>query len=121
VVVIPSTQRSKLPSLKLLSTTATFAHLIGTQKLECCSHAQLTVVLLFGKKIPKQNSTYPSSARSKNSRQTSTLFGILEEINSLLVLLLAMYLSGFGINSLDFGWRQLKTKINQFMMTALSA
>jgi len=50
-----------------------------------------------------QISTYPSSARSKSSKQTSMLFGIQEETNSVLVLLPAMFMSVFGINSSDFG------------------
>lgn len=100
---LPSPQRSKSAEFDLLSTTAMSALLIGTQRLACCSHAQLIVELLFGRKMQLQISTYPSSARSKSSKQTSMLFGIQEETNSVLVLLPAMFMSVFGINSSDFG------------------
>jgi hypothetical protein len=48
------------------------------------------------------------------------LSGTSEETNSQLVLLQARFMLVLGINSLDFGWRQLKTRKNLFTRTALS-
>jgi hypothetical protein len=108
------------PILIPLSTIVISALWIGTQRLACCSHAQLIAESLFGRRMQKQSSTCPSFARSKNWKQILMLSGTSEETNSQLVLLQARFMLVLGINSLDFGWRQLKTRKNLFTRTALS-